>query len=470
LLFKNTEYEEVPPAALFTEINPHHLFFNILAYLPRYHLIDQFLKENNFQIISKLASILSNRKFWLYKNPSNLDYLIIGPKNIWKTIIIRCFELYLISELKNDITNLLFTLLDFIDQPPNLSNFWPTLSHNLDKIYTPLDKIQSDNPIYTVKSIINTIEKTVNKSKNHVTINEIDELKENITSLVNQIDDIFKTNQLILTVENELIKFERLITQTKTINRWFELIENHLDSYFSNAKDIIKQTHNKISDYQNHLSDLVEKLRTLFNQLSHISSEVNVDIPLTPDAKKSLTLVKKAIQNKSIQTSPYELIINNKSTNIKKYLLSELKNIIFNFNKLDTPITQEIILETSKENTSLQSLDTHDLLKIRIDSFSQPQNDTNLSFEHENQLIKHLEYTLLKLPEIFENLLQQNIINISETNQLELLNYFDTLISCSLIELSNEAIKNIYKIFTKSNFIRIRTKSQLYLNIFSQPK
>jgi hypothetical protein len=364
----------------------------------------------------------------------------------------------------------LFTLLDFIDQPPNLSNFWPTLSHNLDKIYTPLDKIQSDNPIYTVKSIINTIEKTVNKSKNHVTINEIDELKENITSLVNQIDDIFKTNQLILTVENELIKFERLITQTKTINRWFELIENHLDSYFSNAKDIIKQTHNKISDYQNHLSDLVEKLRTLFNQLSHISSEVNVDIPLTPDAKKSLTLVKKAIQNKSIQTSPYELIINNKSTNIKKYLLSELKNIIFNFNKLDTPITQEIILETSKENTSLQSLDTHDLLKIRIDSFSQPQNDTNLSFEHENQLIKHLEYTLLKLPEIFENLLQQNIINISETNQLELLNYFDTLISCSLIELSNEAIKNIYKIFTKSNFIRIRTKSQLYLNIFSQPK
>lgn len=470
LLFKNTEYEEVPPAALFTEINPHHLFFNILAYLPRYHLIDQFLKENNFQIISKLASILSNRKFWLYKNPSNLDYLIIGPKNIWKTIIIRCFQLYLISELKNDITNLLFTLLDFIDQPPNLSNFWPTLSHNLDKIYTPLDKIQSDNPIYTVKSIINTIEKTVNKSKNHVTINEIDELKENITSLVNQIDDIFKTNQLILTVENELIKFERLITQTKTINRWFELIENHLDSYFSNAKDIIKQTHNKISDYQNHLSDLVEKLRTLFNQISHISSEVNVDIPLTPDAKKSLTLVKKAIQNKSIQTSPYELIINNKSTNIKKYLLSELKNIIFNFNKLDTPITQEIILETSKENTSLQSLDTHDLLKIRIDSFSQPQNDTNLSFEHENQLIKHLEYTLLKLPEIFENLLQQNIINISETNQLELLNYFDTLISCSLIELSNETIKNTYKIFTKSNFIRIRTKSQLYLNIFSQPK
>lgn len=470
LLFKNTEYEEVPPAALFTDINPHHLFFNILAYLPRYHLIDQFLKESNFQIISKLASILSNRKLWLYKNSSNLDYLIIGPKNIWKTIIIRCFELYLISELKNDITDLLFTLLDFIDQPPNLSNFWPTLSHNLDKIYTPLDKIQSDNPIYTVKSIINTIEKTVNKSKNHVTINEIDELKENITSLVNQIDDIFKTNQLILTVENELIKFERLITQTKTINGWFELIENHLDSYFSNAKDIIKQTHNKISDYQNHLSDLVEKLRTLFNQLSHISSEVNVDIPLTPDAKKSLTLVKKAIQNKSIQTSPYELIINNKSTNIKKYLLSELKNIIFNFNKLDTPITQEIILETSKENTSLQSLDTHDLLKIRIDSFSQPQNDTNLSFEHENQLIKHLEYTLLKLPEIFENLLQQNIINISETNQLELLNYFDTLISCSLIELSNEAIKNIYKIFTKSNFIRIRTKSQLYLNIFSQPK
>ena len=160
LLFKNTEYEEVPPAALFTEINPHHLFFNILAYLPRYHLIDQFLKENNFQIISKLASILSNRKFWLYKNPSNLDYLIIVPKNIWKTMIIRCFELYLISELKNDITNLLFTLLDFIDQPPNLSNFWPTLSHNLDKIYTPLDKIQSDNPIYTVKSIINTIEKS----------------------------------------------------------------------------------------------------------------------------------------------------------------------------------------------------------------------------------------------------------------------------------------------------------------------
>ena len=149
------------------------------------------------------------------------------------------------------------------------------------------------------------------------------------------------------------------------------------------------------------------------------------------------------------------------------------KTIILNLLKMNLILqifTQEIILETSKGNTSLQSLDTHDLLKIRIDSFSQPQNDTNLSFEHENQLIKHLENTLLKLPEIFENLLQQNIINISETNQLELLNYFDTLISCSLIELSNEAIKNTYKIFTKSNFIRIRTKSQLYLNIFSQPK
>ena len=470
LLFKNTEFEETPPAALFTDINPHQLFFIILAYLPRYHLIDQFVKESNFQIISKLTSILSNRKFWLHKKPSNLDYLIIGPKNIWKTIFNRCIELYSISELKNDITKLIFALLDFIDQPPNLSNFWPTLSQNLDKIFTPLDKVQSDNPIYAIKSIINTIEKSMNNIKKHVTINEIDIINENITSLVNQIDDIFKTNQLILTVENEINKFESKISQTKTINRWFEFIENHLDTYFSNTKDIIKQIHNKSTDYLNHLSDLVEKLRTLYTELASSGSEVNIDIPLSTNAKKYLASIKKATQNKSIKTSPYELLINNKSTNIKKYLLSEFKNIILDFNNLDTPITQQFIFEINKENSLFQNLETHDLLKLRINSSSDSLDISNLPFDHENQRMKYFEHILLKLPETFENILQNNIINISETNQLELLNNFDTLISCSLIELTNEAIKNIYRIFTKSNFIRIRTKSQLYLNIFSQPK
>ena len=470
LLFKNTEFEETPPAALFTDINPHQLFFNILAYLPRYHLIDQFVKESNFQIISKLTSILSNRKFWLHKKPSNLDYLIIGPKNIWEIIFNRCIELYSISELKNDITKLIFTLLDFIDQPPNLSNFWPTLSQNLDKIFTPLDKVQLDNPTYTIKSIINTIQKSMNKIKKHVTINEIDIINENITSLVNQIDDIFKTNQLILTVENEINKFESKISQTKTINRWFEFIENHLVTYFSNTKDIIKQIHNKSSDYLNHLSDLVEKLRTLYTELASSGSEVNIDIPLSTNAKKYLASIKKATQNKSIQTSPYELLINNKSTNIKKYLLSEFKNIVLTFNKLDSPITQQFIFEINKENSLFQNLETQDPLKLRINSSSGSLDISNLPFDHENQLMKYFEHTLLKLPETFENILQNNIINLSESNQLELLNNFDTLISLSLIELSNEAIKNIYGIFTKSNFIRIRTKSQLYLNIFSQPK
>ena len=196
---------------------------------------------------------------------------------------------------------------------------------------------------------MNTIEKSINNIKKHVTIKEIDIINENITSLVNQIDDIFKTNQLILTVENEINKFESKISQTKTINRWFEFIENHLDTYFSNTKDIIKQIHNKSSDYLNHLSDLVEKLRTLYTELASSGSEVNIDIPLSINAKKYLASIKKATQNKSIQISPYELLINNKSTNIKKYLLSEFNNIILAFNKLDTPITQQFIFEINKE-------------------------------------------------------------------------------------------------------------------------
>ncbi|NDB55289.1 hypothetical protein EB155_04685, partial [archaeon] len=265
-------------------------------------------------------------------------------------------------------------------------------------------------------------------------------------------------------------KFESKISQTKTINRWFEFIENHLVTYFSNTKDIIKQIHNKSSDYLNHLSDLVEKLRTLYTELASSGSEVNIDIPLSTNAKKYLASIKKATQNKSIQTSPYELLINNKSTNIKKYLLSEFKYIVLTFNKLDSPITQQFIFEINKENSLFQNLETQDPLKLRINSSSGSLDISNLPFDHENQLMKYFEHTLLKLPETFENILQNNIINLSETNQLELLNNFDTLISLSLIELSNEAIRNIYGIFTKSNFIRIRTKSQLYLNIFSQPK